>query len=206
MCTHIILLLLCTVVGPAQSLSLIAKPASAPKTVALPRCASPVSLLRFFRKPSVKDAEETVACEVICEDDEPNPEAAAAAVTPPPEVAATGGGAAAALAGLLPQELPDRPKAADTALAGLGLFGSIALLGALEPIFDVKLFVPPMMASGIIFFAGPTPPDPRGFLSGTLCSATLSAFLLCVCPSSSGSSGSSGSSSTQLLRNLELAP
>ena len=122
-----------------------------------------------------------MACEVICEDDEPRAgEPTMAAAPDTPESAAAGSAAAAALAGLLPQELPDRPKAADTALAGLGLFGAIALLGALEPVFDVKLFVPPMMASGIIFFAGPTPPDPRGFLSGTLCSATLSAFLLCA--------------------------
>lgn len=80
--------------------------------------------------------------------------------------------------GFLPTTLPDRPKAVDTALAGLGLFGTIALLGFLEDVTGVQLFVPAMMASGIIFFAGPAPPDPRGFLSGTLCSATLSAFLL----------------------------
>ena len=82
------------------------------------------------------------------------------------------------ISGILPTSVPDKVKAADTALAGLGLFSTIALLGLAETTTDLKLFVPPMMASGIIFFAGPTPPNPKGFLSGTLCSATLSAFLL----------------------------
>ena len=35
-----------------------------------------------------------------------------------------------------------------------------------------------MMASGIIFFAGATPPYPKGFLLGTLCSATVSTAML----------------------------
>lgn len=84
----------------------------------------------------------------------------------------------ALIKGLLPTTLPDRPKAGDAALAGLGLFSTIALLGFLEDVTGLKLFAPAMMASGIIFFVGPAPPDPRGFLSGTLCSATLSALLL----------------------------
>lgn len=79
-----------------------------------------------------------------------------------------------------PQKRADRsqppigPRAADITLAGLGLCGSISLLGVLEPLVGQPLFVGPMMASGIIFFAGPTPPDPKGFISGTICSATLS--------------------------------
>jgi hypothetical protein len=72
------------------------------------------------------------------------------------------------------------PRAADAALAGLGLFGGLAALGLLEPLLGLKLFAPPMMASGIIFFAGPTPPSPKGFLSGTLCSATLSFGMLAL--------------------------
>ena len=81
-------------------------------------------------------------------------------------------------AGFIPTVIPDRPKAADTVLAGVGLSASIAALGGLEGVAHTTLFVPPMMASGIIFFANPAPPDPRGFLSGTLCSATLSAAIL----------------------------
>ena len=65
------------------------------------------------------------------------------------------------------------PKTLDTVLAGLGLWGGCAALGWLEPVVGRKLFAPPMMASGIIFFYGPEPPHPEGFLSGTLCSATL---------------------------------
>eukprot|EP00326_Haptolina_ericina_P011918 CAMPEP_0181223234 /NCGR_PEP_ID=MMETSP1096-20121128/30400_1 /TAXON_ID=156174 ORGANISM="Chrysochromulina ericina, Strain CCMP281" /NCGR_SAMPLE_ID=MMETSP1096 /ASSEMBLY_ACC=CAM_ASM_000453 /LENGTH=192 /DNA_ID=CAMNT_0023316067 /DNA_START=375 /DNA_END=950 /DNA_ORIENTATION=+ len=38
------------------------------------------------------------------------------------------------------------------------------------------------MASAIIFFAGATPPNPTAFLSGTLCSATLS-FAVLTCAS-----------------------
>lgn len=66
------------------------------------------------------------------------------------------------------------PKAADTALAGLGLAASCSVLGLLQPVLGVPLFAPPMMASGVIFFYGPEPPSPKGFLGGTLCSATLS--------------------------------
>lgn len=76
-----------------------------------------------------------------------------------------------------PSSLPPiavAPWAADSALAGLGLWGSISMLGALEPVIGQPLFLPAMAASGIIFFVGTEPPKPSGFLSGTLCSATLS--------------------------------
>lgn len=75
-------------------------------------------------------------------------------------------------------ELPLLLRSCDAALAGVGLAGSVAALGWLEAELGVDLFVPPMLASGIIFFAGPRPPDPAGFLSGTACSATLSAAVL----------------------------
>ena len=87
-----------------------------------------------------------------------------------------------AVADLTPSAPPEAPKLtsrnADIALAGLGLAGSIALLGVLQDAVGVKLFVPPMMASGIIFFSGPAPPNPKGFLFGTLCSCTLSVGLI----------------------------
>ena len=60
------------------------------------------------------------------------------------------------------------PKVIDTALSGLGLFAAMLLLNGLETVVGVKLFAPPMLASGIIIFAGPTPPSPRSFLLGTL--------------------------------------
>lgn len=63
-------------------------------------------------------------------------------------------------------------------LVQLGLAGSFALLGALEPKLGIKLFVPPMMASGLIFFSPATPPSPRGFLVGTIGCASISAALL----------------------------
>jgi hypothetical protein len=69
------------------------------------------------------------------------------------------------------------PKMADAALAGLGLAGSFALMGALEPKLGLKLLVPPMMASGIIFFSPATPPSPKGFAAGTLGCATVSAAM-----------------------------
>lgn len=71
-------------------------------------------------------------------------------------------------------------KAVDTLLAGLGLFGGIALLGFLQTTTGIALFAPPMMASGIIFFAGAAPPHPKGFLMGTVCSATLSYVAIIV--------------------------
>jgi len=71
------------------------------------------------------------------------------------------------------------PKVVDAVLAGLGLFSSLAVLGALEPTLGLKLVCPPMMASGVIFFAGADgPPDPKGFLSGTVGCSTVSAALL----------------------------
>ena len=71
--------------------------------------------------------------------------------------------------------LPPLDKVVDACLAGLGLAGSCALLGAFEPRFGVKLFVPPMMASGILFFSPVKPPSPKGILSGTVGCASVSA-------------------------------
>ena len=105
--------------------------------------------------PTAAEDEDPVACTVVCEDDYVEP-----APVPPTVVPSLSG--------------MDTPKMADTAIAGIGLFGSIGLLGLLESMSGVPLFVPPMMASGIIFFAAPSPPSPQGFLSGTLCSATIS--------------------------------
>jgi len=68
----------------------------------------------------------------------------------------------------------------DSVLAGLGCAGSFALLGALEPRIGVKLFVPPMMASGIIFFSPVSPPSAKGFLLGTVGCASVSAAVLTV--------------------------
>lgn len=98
---------------------------------------------------------------------------------------ATGAGGAflhrSCLAEAAPSSQPPRallpslgPKAADTFLAGLGLAAGCSVLGLLQPIVGFPLFAPPMMASGVIFFYGPEPPSPKGFLGGTLCSATLS--------------------------------
>ena len=75
---------------------------------------------------------------------------------------------------------PWRFREVDTALAGLGLFGSISVLGYVESFTGVPLFAPPMLASGIIFFIFPRPPEPKGFLSGTFCSSTLSLAALAV--------------------------
>ena len=61
----------------------------------------------------------------------------------------------------------DVPNVVDSLIAGFGLFATIAMMGVLEKRIGVKLFVPPMMASGIIFFAPMSTPDPFGFLSGT---------------------------------------
>jgi len=81
-------------------------------------------------------------------------------------------------------KVPEKPanksgqmlKAVDALLAGFGLFGGIAFLGYLQTKTGYALFAPPMMASGIIFFAGGSPPHPQGFLMGTLGSATLAYF------------------------------
>jgi len=70
------------------------------------------------------------------------------------------------------------PSAVDAALAGVGLGGTFALMGMIEAKLSVKLLVPPMMASGIIFFSVRAPPHPRGFLSGTFGCASLSLGLL----------------------------
>lgn len=70
------------------------------------------------------------------------------------------------------------PKAVDSLLAGAGLAGTLALMGALELRLGLKLFAPPMMASGIIFFSGSAPPNPKGFLSGTLGCGTASYVLM----------------------------
>lgn len=72
----------------------------------------------------------------------------------------------------------DLPKVADALLAGAGLAGTMALMGAIEPKLGLKLFVPPMMASGIIFFSPATPPSPKGLLSGTVGCASVSLGLL----------------------------
>lgn len=73
-----------------------------------------------------------------------------------------------------------RLKMADIGLAGLGLWVGVLVMGILEPQLGVPLFAPPMMASGIIFFAGPAPPSPKPFLFGTFGSATLSLGALLV--------------------------
>jgi hypothetical protein len=66
----------------------------------------------------------------------------------------------------------------DISLSSLGLAASVSLLGVLETMLGRTLFVPPMLASGIIFFAPPTPPSPNGFISGTIGCASLSAAVL----------------------------
>ena len=79
---------------------------------------------------------------------------------------------------LLAQKMPKMPplaKVVDTVLAGAGLAGTFALIGALEAKVGCKLFVAPMMASGIIFFSPANPPSPRGFLSGTVGCASVCA-------------------------------
>ena len=76
-------------------------------------------------------------------------------------------------------KLPKLDKIVDTVLAGAGVAGTFAIMGAIEAKFPgVKLFVPPMMASGIIFFSPATPPSPKGFISGTIGCASLSAAVL----------------------------
>lgn len=72
---------------------------------------------------------------------------------------------------------PSVEKAVDGALAGLGLFAAFAAMGAIEKAFGVSLVAAPMMASAIIFFAAAAPPDPKGFLFGTLGCATICAFV-----------------------------
>jgi len=72
----------------------------------------------------------------------------------------------------------DVPKIVDSLIAGVGLFASISAMGFLEQKMGVKLFVPPMMASGIIFFAPMHTPDPFGFLSGTAAGVTVCSFFI----------------------------
>jgi len=74
----------------------------------------------------------------------------------------------------------DVTKVIDTFIGGLGLFAAISMLGVLEPRLGIKLFVPPMMASGIIFFAPNAPPDPFGFLSGTTAGVSICSFMLAL--------------------------
>mmetsp|Transcript_15799 Transcript_15799/g.32412 ORF Transcript_15799/g.32412 Transcript_15799/m.32412 type:complete len:313 (+) Transcript_15799:3-941(+) len=59
-------------------------------------------------------------------------------------------------------------RSLDTIIAGVGLGLTIATLAALDSYFNLKVFCPPMLASGTIFFAGPTPPDISGFAKATL--------------------------------------
>ena len=87
----------------------------------------------------------------------------------------------------------------DNVLAGLGLAGSLALIGALEKPLGMKLFVPPMMASGIIFFSPQTPPSPRGFLSGTLACSTISATVLTLLSRSLPAVAAQGAAAGSLL-------
>ena len=72
------------------------------------------------------------------------------------------------------------PKTIDAMLAGGGLAAAIALLCIAQGVVGLKLFVAPMMASGIIFFAAKRPPPVTGFAVGTLAGTTLcsSAFVL----------------------------
>jgi hypothetical protein len=60
------------------------------------------------------------------------------------------------------------PRVLDAVVAGLGLGGSLALLGGLGPLLGVELYARSMMAGGIIFFAPGAPPGPGAFL---VCSA-----------------------------------
>ena len=73
--------------------------------------------------------------------------------------------------------LPRLEKAVDAALSGIGLAATFAVMGMLGPKLGVNLVAPPMMASGIIFFSPLTPPNPKGFLSGTVGCASVSAAL-----------------------------
>jgi hypothetical protein len=74
----------------------------------------------------------------------------------------------------------DLSKCVDSILAGIGLAGSCALSGVLAPRLGKKLFVPPMMASGIIFFSPQAPPSPKGLISGTIGSGSVSAAMLAL--------------------------
>ena len=95
--------------------------------------------------------------------------------------------------------LPPLDKIVDACLAGLGLASSCALLGALEPRFGVKLFVPPMMASGILFFSPVKPPSPKGLLSGTIGCASVSAVVLSLLSGAVSPAAASGAAAGALL-------
>ena len=95
--------------------------------------------------------------------------------------------------------LPPLDKVVDACLAGLGLAGSCALLGAFEPRFGVKLFVPPMMASGILFFSPVKPPSPKGILSGTVGCASVSAAVFTLLSGRVSPAAASGAAAGALL-------
>ena len=61
----------------------------------------------------------------------------------------------------------------DSSVAAAGLATSISTLCLLQNIVGFKLFVPPMMASAVIFFTAPKPPPLNGFLVGTLAGVTV---------------------------------
>jgi len=90
-------------------------------------------------------------------------------------------------------------KTADICLAGVGLWAACWILSILQPILGVTLFVPPMMASGIIFFAGPAPPSPKPFLIGTLGSATVALGALLVLSEILPAIAAQGSAAAMLL-------
>ena len=95
--------------------------------------------------------------------------------------------------------LPPLDKVVDACLAGLGLAGSCALLGVMEPRFGVKLFVPPMMASGILFFSPVKPPSPKGMLSGTVGCASVSAVVFSLLSGAVSPAAASGAAAGALL-------
>ena len=95
--------------------------------------------------------------------------------------------------------LPPLDKVVDACLAGLGLAGSCALLGVMEPRFGVKLFVPPMMASGILFFSPVKPPSPKGILSGTVGCASVSAAVFTLLSGAVSPAAASGAAAGALL-------
>lgn len=90
-------------------------------------------------------------------------------------------------------------KVVDTCIAGLGLTATFALMGALEPRLGVKLFVPPMMASGLIFFSPATPPSPKGFISGTIGCASVSAAVLSLLSGTMSGPAAQGAAAGALL-------
>ena len=119
---------------------------------------------------------------------------------PPTPVLALRGGAKDRKALVLKASgLPPLDKVVDACLAGLGLASSCALLGAFEPRFGVKLFVPPMMASGILFFSPVKPPSPKGILSGTVGCASVSAAVFTLLSGVVSPAAASGAAAGALL-------